>query len=67
MHKSVYARFAAEQVIQYDFTTPYRPVNMKNHTDFAHYYQRTAIYSPQATADYIEAKWERQKARRLIP
>jgi hypothetical protein len=37
MHKSVYARFAAEQVIQYDLAAPYRPVNMKNHADFTGY------------------------------
>jgi T6SS, Phospholipase effector Tle1-like, catalytic domain len=63
MHKSVYARFAADQVIQYDVSAPYRPVNMKNHADFSHYYDEGTATSPpppKAIADDIEAKWEKQ-------
>ena len=65
MHKSVYARFAAAQVVQYDVAAPYRPVNLKNHVDFSHYYgggATGAIPAPKAIADNIEAKWERQLA-----
>jgi hypothetical protein len=65
MHKSVYARFAAAQVVQYDVAAPYRPVNLKNHVDFSHYYgggATGAIPEPKAIADNIEAKWERQLA-----
>lgn len=64
MHKSVYAGFAAGQVTQYDVSAPYRPVNMKNHIDFSHYYDQgttTATSSPKAIADDIEAKWERNR------
>jgi hypothetical protein len=67
MHKSVYARFAAAQVVQYDVAAPYRPVNLKNHVDFSHYYgggATGAIPAPKAIADNIEAKWERQLADR---
>jgi hypothetical protein len=68
MHKSVYARFAQERVIQYDLAAPYRPVNMKNHADFIHYYdQRAPTSSPQAVADDIETKWERQKSQTVDP
>ena len=35
VHKSVYARFAAAEVVQYDVAAPYRPVNLKNHVDFS--------------------------------
>jgi hypothetical protein len=65
MHKSVYARFAAAQVVQYDLAAPYRPVNLKNHVDFSHYYgpgATDAIPAPKAIADNIEAKWERRMA-----
>jgi hypothetical protein len=64
MHKSVYARFAAEQVVQYDVIAPYRPINLKNHTDFSHYYDHgaTTTTSPKAIADDIEGKWERHLA-----
>jgi hypothetical protein len=68
MHKSVYARFAAKNVVQYDVIAPYRPINLKNHIDFLPYYGKgasTTIPPPKAIADDIEAKWERLLARQV--
>ncbi len=66
MHKSVYARFEARNVVQYDVMAPYRPSNLKNHVDFLHYYDttKTAPAQPQVIADDVEAKWQRQKTER---
>src|SRR5262249_60248792 len=64
MHKSVYARLAAEQVLQYEVFAAYRPVNLKNHVDFSHYYGQgtpTPSTPPTAVADDVEARWERQR------
>ena len=61
MHKSVYARFAASAVLQYDALGPYRPENMrKHHDDFAHYYGDGTARDPQTLTDNIEVKWEQQ-------
>jgi hypothetical protein len=65
MHRSVYERFEAPEVVQYDIAAPYRPQNLTNHVDFARYYQ-----SPQpppkaavAEADNIEGKWLQKESR----
>ena len=67
MHKSVYARFAADDVLQYNVMAAYRPDNLKKHADFAHYYVPGAPVptgSLKGIADDVEAKWERQMATR---
>jgi hypothetical protein len=65
MHKSVYRRFEAEEVVLYDTLGRYRPSNLKNHADFAHYYNNGAAPKTlKAVADDIEARWEKQKAIR---
>jgi Uncharacterized alpha/beta hydrolase domain (DUF2235) len=65
MHKSVYERFKAKEVVQYDLPAAYRPANLRKHADFAHYYDQSAPV-PTGTltgiADDIEVKWEQQKA-----
>lgn len=63
MHKSVYARFEAAQVVLYDVAGPYRPENLRRHVDFIHYFD-SSLPRPPATgcvADDIELKWERQR------
>jgi Uncharacterized alpha/beta hydrolase domain (DUF2235) len=65
MHKSVYARFEVNEVVQYDMIAPYRPANLQNHVDFTHYYNQstpTSTGDPKAIADDIELKWKRQKS-----
>lgn len=65
MHESVYERFKAAEVVLYDAVGRYRPTNLYNHADFAHYYNDTP--PPEllrAVADDIEGKWEKQKAVR---
>ena len=65
MHKSVYRRFNAGPVVLFDTTAAYRPVNMKEHIDFAQYYDPN-IKNPQPAnpaqtmADDIEAKWQQK-------
>ena len=62
MHRSVYARFKAGEVVQYDGTSLYRPGNLIKHADFAHYYNNGAAPGAlRAEADDIEAKWEKQQ------
>ena len=64
MHKSVYARFEVNEVVQYDLIAPYRPANLQNHVDFTHYYNQstpTSTGDPKAIADDIELKWEKKK------
>jgi len=58
MHRSVYQRFAAAEVVQYDTAKAYRPENLRNHVDFAHYYdgQRPAPPEPVAVADNVEER-----------
>ena len=57
MHKSVYARFEAGEVVLYDHLGEYRPVNLKNHVDFAHYYNGSAGAAPQCVADDVETRY----------
>jgi len=57
MHKSVYARFEAGEVVLYDHLGRYRPVNLKNHVDFAHYYDGTTGAAPQCVADDVERRY----------
>jgi hypothetical protein len=61
MHRSVYARFEAAQVVQYDRMAKYLPENLRSHIDFAHYYTNGAPPVPgtlKAIADNIEMKWK---------
>lgn len=59
MHKSVYRRFEAGPVLQYDTIDDYRPRNMQVHVDFRHYFDQSAAQPPQCMADDIELRWER--------
>ena len=65
MHKAVYARFEAKEVVLYDIIASYRPDNLKCHVDFAHYYDETLLRPAdlQCVADDIEARWEKQKQK----
>jgi len=67
MHKSVYARFAADQILQYDVFAAYRPVNLEKHVDFSHYWGQgnKTMPPPKAIADDIETKWEKQAIRQI--
>jgi hypothetical protein len=57
IHRSVYARFAAKEVVQYDQMAAYRPANLEKHIDFAHYYSGSpAPVSFAAEADNIESR-----------
>jgi hypothetical protein len=61
MHKSVYERFAAAKVVQYDAAAEYRPQNLRHHADFENYFTGGKPL-PQdqwkALADDVEGKWE---------
>ncbi|WP_315745464.1 MULTISPECIES: DUF2235 domain-containing protein [unclassified Bradyrhizobium] len=58
MHKSVYDRFKATEVLLYDRITAYRPDNMKVHVDFRHYFDGSPPPPVlQSVADDIESKW----------
>jgi Uncharacterized alpha/beta hydrolase domain (DUF2235) len=57
MHKSVYARFEAGEVVLYDHLGEYRPVNLKDHVDFAHYYDGSPGAAPQCVADDVESRY----------
>jgi hypothetical protein len=57
MHKSVYRRFAAKEVLLYDRIGAYRPDNMRVHVDFRQYFDSGQTQAPQCIADDIEAKW----------
>jgi Uncharacterized alpha/beta hydrolase domain (DUF2235) len=57
MHRSVYARFEAGEVVLYDHLGEYRPVNLKNHVDFAHYYTGSPGAAPQCVADDVESRY----------
>jgi hypothetical protein len=64
MHKSVYERFRASEVVQYDVSAPYRPPNLAQHLDFIQYYDESnpspqPAPDPKAVADNIELKWEK--------
>lgn len=59
MHKSVYDRFAAPPVVLYNITGVYRPPNLRNHIDFAHYYTGgQPPLSLRAVADNVEDRFE---------
>ncbi len=62
MHKSVYARFEAAEVLLYDHLGPYRPPNLRNHVDFAHYYNNQGAPEPQCVADDLEWKFSQRKS-----
>jgi Uncharacterized alpha/beta hydrolase domain (DUF2235) len=57
MHKSVYARFEAGDVLLYDHLGQYRPANLRNHLDFAHYYDGSAGAAPHCVADDVESRY----------
>ena len=64
MHKSVYARFEAGKVVLFDKLGDYRSTPLKNHVDFAQYFD-PRITNPQPSdpdnrqvADNIEYKWK---------
>lgn len=68
MHKSVYQRFGAEAVVQYDAVAPYRPENLSKHVDFMQYYDTNnpnpeVTANPVAVADDIEFKWKKLLAQ----
>jgi hypothetical protein len=57
MHKSVYARFEAGEVVLYDRLGEYRPLNLKDHVDFAHYYDGSPGAASQCVADDVESRY----------
>lgn len=57
MHKSVYARFSADQVLLFDRQAAYRPDNLRVHVDFQHAFGGDLPVSPQYRADDIERRW----------
>jgi hypothetical protein len=64
MHKSVYDRFDATAILQYDLMLPYRPKNLSEHVDFVQYYRDGALPqrcpSPVAIADDVETRFDRR-------
>jgi hypothetical protein len=69
MHKSVYERFKAPKVVQYDVEKPYRPDNLREHPDFAGYYKDPPEAPPAqlvAVARNIEHVWEQQKVQTAL-
>ena len=55
MHRSVYARFDANEILQYDVTQAYRPPTLRQHVDFMGAYQGGARNpNPVAMAMYVE-------------
>lgn len=58
MHKSVYLRFGARQILFYDRLIAYRPDNMRVHVDFKSYFNGSPGTQPQCVADDIELKWK---------
>ena len=57
MHRSVYDRFEALEVLLYDRFGKYRPPNLRNHVDFAQYYDGTPNLAPQCVADNVEDRY----------
>jgi hypothetical protein len=61
MHKSVYRRFEAGEVVLFDKMGRYRPQNLAVHIDFEQYFDGTTnpqpSPNPECVADDIEAKW----------
>lgn len=58
MHKSVYARFEAPEVVLYDHLGRYRPINLKNHVDFAHCYDNVPRVAPECVPDDVESCYQ---------
>jgi len=56
MHRSVYERFDALEVLQYDVTQPYRPITLAQHIDFMNAYTPGGVRNPNpvAMAMYVE-------------
>jgi hypothetical protein len=71
MHKSVYERFDLPAAFAYDAWIPYRPITLRNHVDFAKYYETDAAFpaaslsSATAMADDPLARKKRKKKRRI--
>ena len=42
----------------------HRPANLKNHCDFAHYYDGSAGAAPQCVADDVEPRYREKVARK---
>src|SRR5258706_9343833 len=64
MHKSVYRRFDAGQVLIFNRIESYRPANLRTHIDFKQYFgpgtaNASPAQNPQCVADDIETKWEK--------
>jgi hypothetical protein len=67
IHKSVYRRYEADDVVLFDKSGEYRPVNMNKHIDFIQYYDPanphpTPANPPRCLADDIEGKWAKAKS-----
>jgi hypothetical protein len=67
MHKSVYSRYKAGDVVLFDRMGAYGPVNMNKHVDFVQYYDPAIpdpkpADPPECLADDIEDKWAKAKA-----
>jgi hypothetical protein len=55
MHRSVYERFDAQEVLQYDVMQAYRPPTLRQHVDFIDAYKGGArSQDPVAVAMYVE-------------
>ena len=71
MHKSVYERFDLPAAFVYDAWIPYRPITLRNHVDFAKYYEAGAAFpaaslsAATAMADDPLARKKRKKKRRI--
>lgn len=63
MHRSVYERFDAIEVLQHDVEKPYRPVTLSKHVDFVDGYQGGVRNpNPVAMAMYVEERLNRRKS-----
>ncbi len=51
MHRSVYERFDLPEVLLYDRMGPYRPETLRNHIDFARYYEDGAPFPAASCAN----------------
>jgi hypothetical protein len=60
----VYAQFEAGDVVLHDHLGEHRPANLKNHCDFAHYYDGSAGAAPQCVADDVEPRYREKVARK---
>ena len=67
MHKSVYARFEAPEVVLYDHLGRYRPINLKNHVDFAHCYDNVPRVRAGVCARRRRESLPGQSGRRIEP